>query len=221
MSPTTVIMLLWLGFAGSHLGLSSTPVRSRLVAKIGEQPFLGLYSLVAFVFFIPLVWVYFANEHVGPWLWGRPSSTLVLWLLYLGMGVAFVLVVSSLVQPNPSLLGSKGGAARGVFRIARHPLFMGIALWAALHLVVNGGASDVAFFGGMLAFSLVGAKHQDQRKLATNVRGYREFHAATPFLPFTGRETLQGLRELSPLAVAIGVGLTVALRVFHSTLFGP
>jgi uncharacterized membrane protein len=220
-SPTIAIALLWGGFAGSHLGLSSLPVRSRLVAKLGEPRFLGLYSLVAFVFFIPLVWVYFANEHAGPLLWGRPGGALVLWLVQLGMGVAFVLVVSSLVQPNPSLLGSKGGEARGVFRIARHPLFMGIAVFAALHLVVNGAASDVAFFGGMLAFSIVGSWHQDQRKLATNAPGYREFVAATPFLPFTGRETLRGLRELPPLGVALGVGLTIVLRVFHSTLFGP
>jgi uncharacterized membrane protein len=220
-SPTIAIALLWGGFAGSHLGLSSLPVRSRLVAKLGEPRFLGLYSLVAFVFFIPLVWVYFANKHAGALLWGRPGGALVVWLVQVGMGVAFVLVVSSLVQPNPSLLGSKGGEARGVFRIARHPLFMGIAVFGALHLVVNGAASDVAFFGGMLAFSIVGSWHQDQRKLATNVPGYREFVAATPFLPFTGRETLRGLRELPPLGVALGVGITVVVRVFHSTLFGP
>jgi hypothetical protein len=73
----------------------------------------------------------------------------------------------------------------------------------------------------MLVFSLVGSRHQDRRKLAANVPGYREFVAATPFLPFTGRETLRGLRELPPLGVAIGVGLTVVLRVFHATLFGP
>jgi uncharacterized membrane protein len=220
-SPTIAIALLWGGFAGSHLGLSSLPVRSRLVAKLGEPRFLGLYSLVAFVFFIPLVWVYFANKHAGALLWGRPGGALVVWLVQVGMGVAFVLVVSSLVQPNPSLLGSRGGEARGVFRIARHPLFMGIAVFGALHLVVNGAASDVAFFGGMLAFSIVGSWHQDQRKLATNVPGYREFVAATPFLPFTGRETLRGLRELPPLGVALGVGITVVVRVFHSTLFGP
>ena len=221
MSSTLAIALLWAGFAGSHICLSSMPVRSRLVATIGERPFLALYSLVAFALFIPLVWIYLANVHAGGQFWNVAVGPAGRWLLYLGMGAAFVLVVSSLVQPNPSLLGSKGGEARGIFRIARHPLFMGIALWAALHLVVNGAASDVVFFGGMLAFSVVGARHQDQRKLATNVPGYREFHAATPFLPFTGRQTLRGLRELPPLGVAIGVGLSVVLRVFHSTLFGP
>ena len=58
------------------------------------------------------------------------------------------------------------------------------------------------------------------RKLATGVPGYREFHDATVLVPFTGEGVFQGLRELSPWAVVIGVTLTVVLRVFHGTLFG-
>ncbi|HUM92462.1 MAG TPA: NnrU family protein, partial [Candidatus Competibacter sp.] len=34
-------------FVVSHLGLSSTTVRSQLVGRLGEKGFLGLYSLVA------------------------------------------------------------------------------------------------------------------------------------------------------------------------------
>lgn len=36
-----------------------------------------------------------------------------------------------------------------------------------------------------------------------------------------GLSSLRGLRELSPLAVGIGVLLTVAIGLFHGTLFGP
>src|SRR5439155_15777635 len=46
-SPTAQIVLLWLGFAGTHLVFSSLPVRQRIVARVGEGPFQGLYSLVA------------------------------------------------------------------------------------------------------------------------------------------------------------------------------
>ena len=81
-------------------------------------------------------------------------------------------------------------------------------------------AADAAFFGGLLAFAVVGSLHQDARKLATGVPGYREFHDATVLVPFTGEGLFQGLRELSPWAVVIGVSLTVVLRVFHGTLFG-
>jgi uncharacterized membrane protein len=220
-SATALVVLLWLAFAGSHVGLSSVRLRPRLVAALGERAYLGLFSLVAFVTFVPLVWVYFSHKHAGPLLWAVPRGPVLTWALYVLMGVALVLVVGSLAQPNPSMLGGRPGEPRGVFRLARHPLFAGIALWAALHLAVNGFASDAAFFGGMLAFSVGGALHQDARKLATEVAGYAAFHAGTPFVPFTGRGTLQGLRELPVLAVVLGVGITVTLRVFHGTLFGP
>ena len=129
-------------------------------------------------------------------------------------------MVASFTQPNPSMIGAGPGEARGVFRITRHPLFMGIALFAILHLLRNANTADVAFFGGLLAFAVVGSLHQDARKLATGVPGYREFHDATVLVPFTGEGVFQGLRELSPWAIVIGVTLTVVLRVFHGTLFG-
>ncbi len=50
---------------------------------------------------------------------------------------------------------------------------------------------------------------------------YRPFWEATPFVPFTGRHTLRGLRELSWIALVLGVGVTIALRWFHGALFGP
>jgi uncharacterized membrane protein len=96
---------------------------------------------------------------------------------------------------------------------------MGTALWALVHLVANGTATAVALFGGFVVFGLVGARHQDARKIAANVPGYREFCASAPFLPFTGRNTLRGLREATPAAV-IGVVTTVVVRYFHTAWFG-
>ena len=45
MSPTLEVVLWWAAFAGSHLLMSSRPVRSRMVAALGERVFQGLYSL--------------------------------------------------------------------------------------------------------------------------------------------------------------------------------
>jgi uncharacterized membrane protein len=220
MSPTVWIVLLWLGFAGSHMLLSSVRLRPLLVERLGERRYAGVFSLVALGFFVPLAWTYFANKHYGDWLWTLPAGPVFLWTVYVLMGVAFVLMVASFTQPNPSMMGAGPGEARGVFRITRHPLLMGIALFAFLHLLRNANTADAAFFGGLLAFSVVGSLHQDARKLATEVPGYREFHEATVLVPFTGEGVLQGIRELPPLAVVIGVTLTVVLRVFHGTLFG-
>lgn len=219
MSATMKIILLWLGFAGSHMLLSSLPVRRSIVARTGEDAFRGLYSLVSFVFFIPLVWVYFGNRHTGPALWSIPTGAALRAVVYLGMGMAFVLVVSSFVQRSPAAVVPGKPEPHGILRITRHPLLMGLGLFGLAHLLPNGFASDVAFFGGFLLFVLVGAWHQDRRKLVTNPE-YRAFHAATPLIPFTGRETLRGLRELPPAAVLAGIAAAVIVRYYHSSLFG-
>jgi hypothetical protein len=67
----------------------------------------------------------------------------------------------------------------------------------------------------------VGRDPDPRRKLHGGDEAFRRFHAATRFLPFTGRDSLRRPRELSPLAVGIGVVLTTVLRVFHGRLFGP
>src|SRR5438477_9692189 len=128
-SPTAPIVLLWLGFAGTHLVLSSLPVRQRIVARVGENPFRGLYSLVAFAFFVPLVWTFFAHRHAGRWLWLVERGAGLHWAMYVGMGLAFVMLVASLVRPSPAGVVPGDPTPRGVYRITRHPLVLSIALF--------------------------------------------------------------------------------------------
>ena len=224
MAPSLAIVVLWLAFAAGHIGLSSTKLRPHLVAALGEKGFMGLYSLIALATFAPLVSIYFGHVHEGAELWSFDLSTPAQWIFYVVMGVAFVLVVASVVTPSPAAM-STGRAPvpsepRGVHFITRHALFMGIGLFGLVHLVPNGYATDVAFFAGFPAFVLLGAWHQDQRKLLAEPESYPDFCAATPLIPFTGTQTLRGLRELSRMAVVLGVGLAVVVRVFHETLFG-
>ena len=220
MSPAARIALLWAGFTLTHVGLSSLPVRARLSARLGERAFQGVYSLVALAFFVPLVATFFAHKHDGRWLWVFTRGPALHWTLYVGMAIAFVLVVASLIRPSPAGVVPGDPTPRGVYRITRHPLVMGIALFGALHVLPNGTTADVAFFAGFVVFGLIGAWHQDRRKLALGLPGFAAFHAATPFLPFTGRETLRGLRELSPAVVGAGIVLTAVVRWFHPSWFG-
>jgi uncharacterized membrane protein len=216
MSPALEITLLWIGFAGSHLLLSSQALRPRIAGALGEQPFQGVYSLVAFAFFVPLVWIYFGNIHAGAWLWTLPRGPVLTWVVQIGMGLAFVMLVSGAMSPSPASVVPGSPEVRGMYRITRHPVVMGLGLFGLLHLLPNASTSDVAFFGGFVLFALLGAWHQDQRKLASGPEGFREFHAATPFVPFTGSGTLRALRELSPIAVGIGIVLTIAVRYAHA-----
>ena len=221
MEPTATIVALWIAFAVTHMLLSSQGLRPRLVGVLGEAVFQGLYSVVALALFVPLCWVYFANRHVGALLWTPFTGTALLWVAYVLMGAAFVLMVAGIMKPSPaSFIGSlEGAGAHGVHRLTRHPLFMGVGIMGALHLLWNGFASDVAFFAGFPLFAVLGCAHQDRRKLARQGETYRAWHAQTAFLPFTGRGTLQGLRELPPAAIALGVAITVGLRWLHPVLW--
>jgi len=220
MSPTLAISSLWLGFAGTHMVLSSASLRPRLVARLGEGAFLGLYSVVAFAFFVPLVWTYLGHKHAGPLLWSIPLGPALRWTIYTLMGAAFVLMVAGVVRPSPAGIVPGDPTPRGAQLITRHPLFMGLAIFGLLHLIPNGNAADVAFFGGFPLFALLGCWHQDRRKLATGPPGFASFHGQTPFLPFTGQATARGIREMGPILILSALGITAIVRYFHPTLFG-
>jgi uncharacterized membrane protein len=217
MSTATEIALLWAAFTASHLGLASVRVEPRLRAKLGDVAFLGLYSVVALAIFVPLVRLYFANRHAGGWLWLIDVTPPLRAVLYVVMTLATVLVVGSLLKPSPASVAPGKAEVAGVYRVTRHPMVLGLALLFALHLIPNAGATDVAFFGGFVAFAVLGAWHQDARKLHAPPPGFREFHAGTRFLPFTSAAAFRGLGEIPPLVWALGLALSAFARYWHPT----
>jgi uncharacterized membrane protein len=220
MGTTATILLLWAAFAASHMGLSSDRVRPGLVSRLGERSFTALYSLLALALFVPLVAVYFGDKHAGPLLWSLGGIPGVRWLMYAGMGLAFALAVSGLARPSPASLVPGKAEVRGVYRITRHPLFMGMALFGLVHLlVVPVHTSDLVFFGGFPVFVLAACRHQDERKLAALGDDYRRFTDGTPFLPGSRRGFLRGVSE-QPIPMAIGIGVAAVIRHFHPNLFG-
>lgn len=210
-------------FAGTHLVLSSLPVRGKLVARLGEKGFVRLYSLVAFATFIPLVWVYFGNRHAGGVIWNLAAAPGVRPLAAALAVLAIALIVGGVLHPSPALVGMKQAwGARGLTRITRHPLFMGFALWALSHLLLNGFLTDVLFFGGMLAFSLAGAAHQDARKRAIEGERLGQFFAESSFWPFgaiiAGRNRIIW-RELPWIALAVGAAAAIGIYALHPWAF--
>jgi len=220
MTASVTILLLWSAFAATHIGLSGDRLHPRLIARLGERGFLGLFSLISLATFAPLVAVYFHHKHAGPLLWDLGEVPGMLWLMHLGMVLALVLVVWGGAQPSPASMLPGKAEVKGVFRITRHPLFMGLGLFGLLHLLATPvNASELVFFGGFPLFTLAGCRHQDQRKLVTLGDEFKRFYEQTPFLPGSRRGFLRGIAE-QPIPVAIGIGVTIVLRYFHAGLFG-
>ena len=173
-----------LSFVGSH-ELLSHPLRKPLVTRLGERPFMGLYSLIALATFAWIVIEYRAAPDVI--LWTAP-----LWVWRLGAAVMFiaaVLFVGSLVAPNPALTMAGGVLAkhpepRGVLRITRHPMMWSFALWAVVHVAVAGTAATLILCGGIGFLALFGAAMQDRKKQATMGEAWVAWQDRTSFIPF-------------------------------------
>jgi uncharacterized membrane protein len=224
MDPAYLIGLWAALFIVTHLAISSAKIRPWLVSRLGEQPYRGVYSLVALATFIPLVMVFGYHRHAGPMLWNLRGITPIRWLSWLLMLVALILLTAGLINPNPGAIGAPSAKApSGILKITRHPTFVAIALFGVAHLLMNGWAGDVLFFGTFPVLGIVGGFHQDRRKLRELGDTYRRLMAQTSFLP--GTALLQGRQRWSsadtPLtAIGIGAAATILILVFHPRLFG-
>jgi len=216
------IAAFWLLFGATHMALSSLRWRPRLVAALGERAYQGVFSLVAFATFVPLVWLYMQNRHRGPLLWAVSLGDVGLWVVYVLQAFAWMLVVGGLALPSAASLGqSLAGEipVRGLHRVTRHALFMGTGLFGALHLPVNGFASDVAFWAGFPIFAMIGCWHQDRRKLATGGESFRTWFAETSFFPLASARSWRGLRHIPWWLPVAGTAMATGLRRLHGPLF--
>ena len=224
MAEVGTILFWWAAFGGTHMLLSSRTLRPRLVGALGPGPFFGIYSLVSFATFVPLVRAYLAHRHAGPLLLPIAQLPGAHALAMVVAWASFAAAIGGLVQPSALALGSGSVVrAQGLGRVTRHPLFMSLAVWAAAHLLVNGFASDVAFFGGFVLYTVLGCAHQDARKRASEGDRLAQYFAETSLVPFAaiaqGRNRIVAA-ELPWIALAAGGALAAILYLLHPMMFG-
>jgi uncharacterized membrane protein len=221
----TVWIALWaFSFLASHLIISSSAVRARLIDAVGEQPYRGIYSIVAAATLGPLIYEFARNKHAGPILWYLRAAAPIRWLAWILMLVALILFVGSFINPNPGgMVPTNRSEPRGILKITRHPSFVAFSLFGVAHILMNGWAGDVIFFGMFPALGIIGGMHQDQRKIRDLGDSYRAFVANTSFMPFaaliSGRVRWTG-DDMPWAAIGAGVVLTVAIIALHPTIFG-
>jgi uncharacterized membrane protein len=218
----TVLLFAALIWVGVHVGIAGTHVRDLIVARIGDGPFRGLFSVISIAALVFLVraWSVSPTEPI----WFTPDW--LRWILVVAMLPAFVLFVASVSQPNPTMIGPAGATARpprGMTRVTRHPMLWSFAIWAAVHVVGNGDSASIVFFGAFLIIALVGMPSIDAKLGRRDPATWQALAAATSIVPFAAIGAGRNLfvpREFGWLTPVGGVVAWVALLVLHPVLFG-
>lgn len=210
-----------------HFGVSGTRLRDVLVARLGAGPYRGAFAVASLVGIVWMITAYRRAPAVD--LWGqliglRPLAfALVL--------IAFLFVGIGLATPSPTQAGMETKLAqgtqivRGIVRITRHPFLWGVALWAFVHLIVNGDLASVILFGSLLLLALGGTVSIDAKRRRSCGDQWSQFVQATSNVPFAaiaaGRNQLRpALREIGILRPVIAIAAYALFFVFHGRLLG-
>lgn len=129
-------------FLGIHsLRVFADGWRGRVIAKLGEKPWKGLFALVSLLGFVLIIWG-FGQARMTPEFLYSPA----LWLRHLNSLltlIALILVAAAYVPKNH--LKARLG----------HPMLLGVKVWAFGHLLATGFLRDVVLFGAFLVWAIV------------------------------------------------------------------
>lgn len=148
----SILVLGLILFLGAHsVRIFAGGWRDAQIARMGEQRWKGVYSLISAVGLGLIVWGYGMARVDSPVLWGTPP-----WTRHLAAVLtlpAFILLVAAYLR------GSHIKAGVG------HPMVAGVKLWAVAHLLANGTLAEATLFGAFLIWavvSFVSARRRDR-----------------------------------------------------------
>jgi uncharacterized membrane protein len=150
-------------FLGAHVFVSLRDRRAALISSIGRGPYLGLFSVVAIVGLILLGYGFarYRAEGLIP-LWYPPRWTRH--IVVAAMWPASIAVVAAYIPGN-------------IKRVLKHPMLVGVKLWAVAHLCANGDLGGIILFGAVLAWAVydrISLKHRtDPGSLPIPIGGTR------------------------------------------------
>ena len=196
-------------FVGSHFAMSH-PLRPAMVSVLGAKGFQGVYSLVSLAAF---GWMYlaFGNAPAATPLWAGFGD--VSWAIASSITlIAMVLFAGSLMARNPALpMPGAENAARaeptGVFKVTRHPMMWGFALWAISHLIAAPTARTIVVAIAILLLALVGSHMQDRKKRGQMGAAWALWTSRTSFWPRWSKLASAGI---GPWAVGTAIWLAAS-----------
>jgi uncharacterized membrane protein len=146
-SPLDQLHMILLGtglllFLGMHAFSMLRGPRAALIGRLGAGGYKGLYTLVSFLGLGLMIWGFGSYRAAGyiP-VWSPP-----VWMRHLS---------ALLMLPVLPLIFS--AYAKGFVKARlKHPMILGVKLWALAHLLANGDLGSMLLFGGFLAWAVLG-----------------------------------------------------------------
>jgi uncharacterized membrane protein len=127
-------------FLGAHVFVSMRGHRAALIAKLGEGPYKGLFSLVSVVGLVLIGYGFARYRAEGPIpLWYPPAWTRH--IVEAAMWPASIALVAAYIPGD-------------IKRVLKHPLLVAVKIWAAAHLCANGDLGGIILFGSVLAWAV-------------------------------------------------------------------
>jgi uncharacterized membrane protein len=184
------LMILGLAvFIGGHAFVTFREQRAGVIARLGEWPYKGAFSLVALVGIVLICYGFGQYRAAGlielwhPPAWTRHLTVALMW-------PAVICVVAAYVRGD-------------IQRWLKHPMLVGVKLWALAHLLANGDLGGIVLFGSILAWAVF-----DRITLK------RRSDPGAPAIPSGGRRN-------DVVAVVVGTLAYLALGFwFHPYLIG-
>ena len=149
----TALILGLLLFLGLHsVRIVADGWRSRSIARIGQGPWKGLYTLLSLAGLALIVWGFGQARATPTVLWATPVWTRHLAALL--MLVSLVLLAAAYVPGNQ------------IKARLHHPMVLGVKAWAGAHLLANNTLAELLLFGGFLAWAVLNFRAARQRDRA-------------------------------------------------------
>jgi uncharacterized membrane protein len=176
-------------FIGSHVFVTQRQARAALIARIGETPYKVAFGLVSLAGLVLIVWG-FAHYRVEGYVqvWAPP-----IWMRHVTVALVWPAIIFATAAYIPG----------DIKRTLKHPLLVGIKLWALAHLLSNGDLGGIILFASLLAWAVF-----DRITLK------RRTDPGAPPIPVRGRRN-------DIIAIVVGTILYLALGlVFHPLFIG-
>jgi uncharacterized membrane protein len=176
-------------FIGAHVFVTMRERRAVAVYRFGEFPYKGIMSLVSLIGIILMGYGFAYYRAAGMInVWYPPAFT---------RHITVALVWPAIIFVTAAYI--RGDIARKL----KHPMLVGVKLWALAHLISNGDLGSILLFGGLLGWAVF-----DRISLK------RRSDPGGPPIPYGGRTN-------DIIAVVVGTLVYLALGFwFHPYVIG-